>query len=83
MLLPTDQPFETGRWLSPPDAIEYQFRPFLILKFYYFRVKLGQAVAQLVEALRYKTEGCGFHFRWCHWNFFIGITLPAGLWPWG
>jgi len=27
------------------------------------------AVAQLVEALRYKPEGRGFDFRWCHWNF--------------
>ena len=27
------------------------------------------AVAQLVEALRYRPEGCGFDFRWCHWNF--------------
>ena len=27
------------------------------------------AVAQLVEALRYKPEGRGFHSRWCHWNF--------------
>jgi hypothetical protein len=26
-------------------------------------------VAQLVEALRYKPEGCGFDFRWCHWIF--------------
>ena len=26
-------------------------------------------VAQLVEALRYKPEGRGFDFRWCHWNF--------------
>jgi len=26
-------------------------------------------VAQLVEALRYKTEGRGFDSRWCHWNF--------------
>jgi hypothetical protein len=30
---------------------------------------LGHAVAQLVEALRYKSEGHGFDFRWCHWNF--------------
>ena len=29
----------------------------------------GQAVAQLVEALRYKPEGRGFDSRWCHWNF--------------
>ena len=31
--------------------------------------KRGRAVAQLVEALRYKPEGRGFDFRWCHWNF--------------
>jgi len=23
----------------------------------------------LVEALRYKSEGRGFDFRWCHWIF--------------
>ena len=32
-------------------------------------VKWGHAVAQLVEALRYKPEGRGFDSRWCHWNF--------------
>jgi hypothetical protein len=26
-------------------------------------------VTQLVEALRYKPEGCGFDSRWCHGNF--------------
>ena len=30
---------------------------------------VGGTVAQLVEALHYKPEGCGFDFRWCHWNF--------------
>jgi len=29
----------------------------------------GHAVAQLVEALRYKPEGRGFDSSWCHWNF--------------
>ena len=29
----------------------------------------GTAVAQLVKALRYKSEGRGFDSRWCHWNF--------------
>jgi len=28
----------------------------------------GHAVAQLVEALRYKSEGRGFDSRWSHWN---------------
>jgi len=27
------------------------------------------AVAQLIEALRYKTEGRGFDYRWWQWNF--------------
>ena len=27
------------------------------------------AVAQFVEALRYKTECRGFDSRWCHWYF--------------
>ena len=30
---------------------------------------LGYAVTQLVEALRYKSEGRGFDSRCCHWNF--------------
>jgi hypothetical protein len=30
---------------------------------------MGHAVEQLVEALRYKSEGRGFDPRWCHWNF--------------
>jgi len=32
-------------------------------------VMMGHAVAQLVEALRYKPECRGFDSRWCHWNF--------------
>ena len=30
---------------------------------------MGHAVAQLVEALCYKPEGCRFDSQWCHWNF--------------
>jgi hypothetical protein len=26
---------------------------------------------------RYKSEGCGFDFRWCHWNF--SLTQSLGL----
>jgi hypothetical protein len=43
----------------------------------------GQAAAQLVDALRYKPEGCGFDSRWCHWNFLLtnpsGRTMALGL----
>jgi len=35
----------------------------------------GHAKARLAEALRYKPEGQGFDFRWCHWN--------LALWHWG
>ena len=39
-------------------------------------ILMGHAVAQLVEALRYKSEGRGFDSRWCHWNFsFLGLVL--------
>ena len=31
--------------------------------------RMGYAVAQLVEALRYKLVGRGFDTRWCDWNF--------------
>jgi hypothetical protein len=29
------------------------------------------SVTQLVEALRYKSEGYGFDSRWCRWNFLL------------
>jgi len=29
------------------------------------------AVARLLEALRYKSKGHGFDFRWDHWGFLI------------
>ena len=29
----------------------------------------GYEVAQLVEALRYRSEGRRLDSRWCHWNF--------------
>jgi hypothetical protein len=38
---------------------------------------IGAAVAQLVEALRYKPEGGGFNSRWCQWIF----SLAYSCWP--
>jgi hypothetical protein len=41
-----------------------------LIKYRLHPVKGGRLlVAQLVEALHYKPEGCGFDSRWCHWNF--------------
>jgi len=34
------------------------------------------ALAQLVEALRFKTEGHGFDSRWCHWNYSLTSFRP-------
>jgi len=41
------------------------------------RYSRGHTVVQLVEALRYKPEGCGFDSRLCHWN----ISLRKSFWP--
>jgi hypothetical protein len=39
------------------------------VKFSDYKLMRGHAVAQVVEALRYKPEGRGFDSQWCHWNF--------------
>jgi hypothetical protein len=41
---------------------------------------LGRAVAQLVEALRYKPEGREFNSRWCHfsWKYPFGRAMALG-----
>jgi hypothetical protein len=42
----------------------------------------GYAMAQLVEALRYKPEGREFDST-VSLEFFIDLILPAALWSWG
>jgi len=44
-------------------------------------IHAGHAVAQLVEALRYKSEGRGFDSQMVSLGFFIDIILLAALWP--
>ena len=38
-------------------------------------LSFGTRIFLLAEALRYKLEGRGFDFRWCHWDFIFAITL--------
>jgi hypothetical protein len=35
----------------------------------FIAVPLTMRGGAVVEALRYKPEGRGIDFRWCHWNF--------------
>ena len=41
----------------------------------------GHAAAQLVEALRYKSEGRGFDSTWCHWNFSLNESFRPHYGP--
>jgi hypothetical protein len=47
----------------------------------YVRNYVGYAVAQLVEALRYKSEGRGLDSRWCHWNFSLTCSFRPHYGP--
>ena len=46
-------------------------------------LKVGYAIVQLVEALRYKPEGRGFDSLWGSLVFFTDLILPTALWSWG
>jgi len=59
----------------------YGFNKLLLLECFSFNYNIflyggfggggeGHALSQLVEALRYKSEGHGFDSRCCHWIFF-------------
>ena len=44
----------------------------------YTVLHMGHAVAQVVIALRYKSEVRGFDSRWCHWHNLSGRTVALG-----
>jgi hypothetical protein len=59
-------------WLDSLCLFNHKFSPlhvFLLLIYTGTRKLSGHPVAQLVEVLRYKSEGRGLDSRWCHWNF--------------
>jgi hypothetical protein len=43
--------------------------------FLVFSWNSGHALAQLVVALRYKPEGCGFDSRWCDLKFLVTLSV--------
>jgi hypothetical protein len=45
------------------------------------KMYMGQAVAQLVEVLRYKSEGRGFDSRLCHRNFSLTKSFLSHYGP--
>jgi hypothetical protein len=47
----------------------YSEHNFVLIYVHYLVYEGTLLVAQLVEALCYKSEGRGFNSRWCHWNF--------------
>jgi len=51
--------------LNSHKSLKCHLLPFIATAYLFSR----HTVTQLVETLRYKPEGHGFHFRWCHWNF--------------
>jgi len=42
---------------------------------------MGYVAEQLVEALRYKPEGCELDPRWCHWNFPLTLSFRPHYGP--
>ena len=47
---------------------------------YILHFEAGHTMAQFVEALLYKTEGCGFEYRR---ESLFDLNLPAVQWYWG
>ena len=73
---PSNSPFKTRRfidaclWTNPSYRAIHSLRSSSII-YPSTPFSGGHAVAQLVEALRYKPEGRGFDSRRCHWIFLL------------
>jgi hypothetical protein len=52
-----------------PSICQIRIGNYVSMFYLYVNEYVGHALAQLVEALRYKPEGRGLDARWCHWNF--------------
>jgi len=64
------------RWMAKNRNLGLGQKFFMLFIYFYLFKSLkflegGHAVAQLVVALRYKSEGYGFDSRWCNWNFLL------------
>jgi hypothetical protein len=73
------QSMKTSGCLSPVIPNTNVTSSSLLTQCFKVPMKLGHAVAQLIEALRYKAESRGFNSRWSHWDFsFSGHTMALG-----
>jgi hypothetical protein len=66
-------PFESR---IPPSIVPHHFLTYTLLPPHFTKKEAGRAVAQLVEAWRYKPEGRGFDSWLCYWIFFY-VILPV------
>jgi hypothetical protein len=53
---------------------------YVTIYIYIYIYIIKYAVAQLVEALRYKPEGRGLDSRWCHWKFLLTMSTRNMYW---
>ena len=59
---------------TPSVSVQHETRSPLPLPLQWSNLNWRHVVAQLVEALRYKSEGRGFDSRWFHWNFSLTLS---------
>jgi hypothetical protein len=67
----SSQPLTSRHNVAPQKSLIFKPKTFSLLNYSLPHEDMGYAMAQLVEALRYKSEGRGFDSRWSHWNFSV------------